>query len=545
MKNTLKYTFLSAMLVGFTACDVDNSLPEIKDAENTIKLDAGSVDFSKYVAVGASFTAGFSDGALFKTGQQYSFPNTLASKFKMVGGGDFVQPLMADNIGGMVTSAGAVSQDQRFYFDAQTQKPKRLTDKPGTVEGTAATNAPNFNNYGLPGAKSFHFVTPGYAALNPYFGRMAPTQSTVIAEAASKQPTFFSLSEIGGNDVLGYAIAGGVGTNQTGNTNPATYGPTDITDPGVFAQTFTAMVNALTAGGAKGVVGTVPYVNSLPYFTTVPHNPLDPRTNAALQGQLASINTVYGALNQIFSDPAVNQPNRIIQFKADQANPVVIKDESLVNLEGQITAALNGNPQFPAFVQQFGLPAAAAPLVATLLGRTYGQARPATADDYIVLPSSGIIGTVNGASVQALMGQGLPQAVAGQFSAEGITLPLEDKWVLTKSEVAELKTAVDAYNNTITSVATAKGLAVVDLKAILQQASTTGLVFDEFNMSTRFVFGGLVSLDGVHLTARGYALMANEMLKAIDKTYGSNFKDAKDGLAKAKNYPTNYSPALK
>ncbi len=44
-----------------------------------------------------------------------------------------------------------------------------------------------------------------------------------------------------------------------------------------------------------------------------------------------------------------------------------------------------------------------------------------------------------------------------------------------------------------------------------------------FNMTTDLVFGGLVSLSGIHLTARGYALMANEFLEQIDATYGSNF----------------------
>jgi hypothetical protein len=47
----------------------------------------------------------------------------------------------------------------------------------------------------------------------------------------------------------------------------------------------------------------------------------------------------------------------------------------------------------------------------------------------------------------------------------------------------------------------------------------------------------------VHLTARGYALMANAFLQAIDDTYGSNF-EASGNLAKANEYPTNYSPAL-
>ena len=38
-------------------------------------------------------------------------------------------------------------------------------------------------------------------------------------------------------------------------------------------------------------------------------------------------------------------------------------------------------------------------------------------------------------------------------------------------------------------------------------------------MNTDLVFGGLVGLDGVHLTARGYALMANKFLEAIDADF--------------------------
>jgi hypothetical protein len=53
----------------------------------------------------------------------------------------------------------------------------------------------------------------------------------------------------------------------------------------------------------------------------------------------------------------------------------------------------------------------------------------------------------------------------------------------------------------------------------------------------------MFSLDGVHLTSRGYALAANEFLKAIDETYGTNFEES-GNFAKAADYPTNYSPTL-
>ncbi|WP_435254007.1 G-D-S-L family lipolytic protein [Tenacibaculum sp. A30] len=545
MKNTIKYTFLSALFLGFAACDVDNTLPEIKEeaeAENNIALSAGSVDFSSYIAVGGSFTAGYTDGALFKIGQQNSFPNILASKFAMVGGGDFNQPLMEDNIGGMIHPVtGDVVLDPRYYFDATTGLPTGLDKTPTTIAGYPATNAASFSNYGIPGVKSFHFLAPGYgspaglqvepATANPYFVRMSPTQSTLLAEIASKQPTFFTLSEMGGNDVLDYAVAGGAAG--------------EITPQAVFEQVFGAIINTLApTSDAKGVVANLPYITTLPHFTTVPYAPLDP-SNEEFAAQIDLLNNVYGAINQVYA--AAGEPERSIVFSKTAASPVVIEDENATDLEQYIIGGLQASPSFVPFVQSLGLPEAAAPLVAQLLGKQYGKARSATENDLLVLPSSGIIGTVNTAAAADLIAQSgglLPASLAGQFSAEGITLPLSDKWVLTPEEQAEIKTATDGYNTTIKAMAEAKGLAFVDLKALLEKASTTGLEFGDYNLNTSLATGGLVSLDGIHLTARGYALMANQMLLAIDEAYGSNFEVAKDGLAKAVDYPTNYSPFL-
>lgn len=547
MKN-YKYIGLFLLSLSITSCDVNNELDEIPaQVVEEVALNTNGLDFSKYVSIGASFTAGYTDGAMFKAAQENSFPNILASKF----GTDFKQPLMNDNIGGFVLggqpildpNTGANRFPPRLYFNGAG--PAVLPATPTTQLGAPATGGP-FNNFGAPGAKSFHLTFPGYGALNPYFGRMASSPTaTVMGDALAQNPTFFTLSEIGGNDVLGYALSGGSGVNQTGNLDPSTYGGNDITDPNVFAQVFNGMVTALTANGAKGVVANVPYITSLAHFTTVPHNPLDP-SNPDFAGQIPLLNTVFGAINQVFV--AVGQSNRVIQFSTTEANAVIVYDEDLADLSATITGALQASPTFVPFVQSLGLPAAAAPLVAQLLGAQYGQTRQATADDLFVLPSSSVIGTVNETHLGNLVAQSgglLPLTLAGQFSAEGITLPLADKWVITPQEQMNIKTATDAYNATISAVANANpNVALVDFKGILNEAST-GIMFDNYLMTTSLVTGGLVSLDGVHLTARGYALMANKILAAMDAEFGSNFTSATGGLAKAGNYPTNYSPALR
>lgn len=547
MKNILKYTLLSAFVTSFVACDVDNTLPEIKAPE--VELNAGSVDFSNYVALGASFTAGFTDNALFIAGQQNSFPNTLAKKFALVGGGEFTQPLMNDNFGGLILGGNPVLHPvtgerlfkERLVFDGAGPAPLTNLNPAAMSTTDFLLNNPTgpFNNLGVPGAKSTHFIAPGFgnianfpAAANPYAIRIAGnTNSSLMELFTAQNPTFFTLSEFGGNDVLGYALAGGDSTSS-------------ITDLATFDFALGKVEESLQGTGAKGVVANLPYITSLPHFTTVPYAPLDP-SNPVLAAQIPTLNTVYGALNQVYT--ALGETNRIVQFSTTAANPVIIHDESLTPLSGTIAAALGSNPAFVPFVQSLGLPASAAPLVAQLMGIQYSQARPATENDLLVLSSSSIIGEVNedaATNLITLSGGLLPASLAAQFSAEGITLPLADKWVLTPEEQAEIKTAVDNYNTSLKNMADENGYAFVDFKAILQEASATGLEFDNYNLNTSLVTGGLVGLDGVHLTARGYALMANKMLEAIDLTYGSNFTEGTNGLAKAGDFPTNYSPTL-
>ncbi|MES2131607.1 MAG: hypothetical protein V4506_04600, partial [Bacteroidota bacterium] len=80
------------------------------------KLDApdpgkGSLDVSKYVAIGNSITSGYADGALYYDGQMVSYPNLLAEQFKQVGGGNFTQPLMpVGSVGAGVTGTVVVSK---------------------------------------------------------------------------------------------------------------------------------------------------------------------------------------------------------------------------------------------------------------------------------------------------------------------------------------------------------------------------------------------------------------------------------------------------
>ncbi len=104
--------------------------------------------------------------------------------------------------------------------------------------------------------------------------------------------------------------------------------------------------------------------------------------------------------------------------------------------------------------------------------------------------------------------------------------------------------ATDAYNSTIEAVTSANPNAVlVDLNSVLAEAATTGFQYEDYIMTTDLVFGGLVSLDGIHLTGRGYALMASLFLETLDENFGSNFIDS-GTYPKSDDYPVFYPASL-
>ncbi|SMC71935.1 SGNH/GDSL hydrolase family protein [Moheibacter sediminis] len=515
MKNLSKI-FIATSLVVFASCEPDFDEP-VEDFQAT----SGDADFSKYIALGNSLTSGFTDNALFINGQVNSYPNMLAMQMAMAGGGAFTQPLMPDEIGGFNGPAP-------LYMDGRLN----LVINPATgAMGPVATPAQSpltmvngsVNNMGVPGAKSFHLGLNGYGNpagigvyANPYFVRFASSPSTsVIADAIAQQPTFFSLW-IGNNDVLSYATGGGVGVDRTGNFDPTTYGSEDITDPTVLATAIKNYLIALDAAGAKGVIANIPSITDIPYFTTVPHAPLSP-TNASFGPMIPALNAQFGQLNAVFDYLGV--PERKIVFNTDSASAVVIEDETLTDLSTQIRTVL---------VSQ-GVDVG----TATVLADTYKKSRQATAEDLIVFTSQTIIGQINTTRLTELMTMGVPQEQAAQLSVNGVTYPLTDKWVLIPTEKQAVLTATAAYNAAIRQLATDYNLAFVDAhKAMQDLSSQSGITYFGNTYTTTYVSGGAFSLDAVHLTGKGYAVVANYFIDAINQKYGSTLRNVNPN-----NYP--------
>lgn len=502
MKN--KFIYLAILAAGFASCE-----PEF---ENAVDADytSGDADFTTYVAIGNSLTAGYMDGTVYASGQMNSYPNMLAQQFSLVGGGNFTQPTFADdvnNLGGL-TLGGIPIGNTRLVIDASQGRPENIVGSP-TIEVSSITPGA-VNNMGVPGAKSFHLLAPGYGNLagvalgtaNPYFVRHASSPTaTVIGDAMSLNPTFFTCW-IGANDVLAYATSGGSGVDQTGNGVVSTYGPNDITDPTTFENVYSTLIGTLTSGGAKGVVATIPSVTSIPYFTTVPYAPLSP---AALGGQanIDALNAnLYVPLDGIFT--AFGEPNRVNPLSGTSANPILIYDADAADRSAQITGALT-----PLY----------GPTIAAEFGATFGRARQATAADLVVLTAQSVIGTPNTSATPAM--------IAAGANLNGVSYPIGNQWVLTSNEKNRVATATTAYNNSIISIANTFDIAVLDANALMNQL-VSGLQIETGQIYTANYFSGsategavLFSLDGVHPNARGYAVIANAFINTINGYYNA------------------------
>ncbi|WP_026914180.1 lipase [Christiangramia portivictoriae] len=507
MKNYFKY--MAILALGIVSCE-----PELENSiEDGDVYTNGEADFSNYVALGNSLTAGYADGGLYVTGQQNSFPNILAEKFSMVQEtGEFLQPLVNDNTGGLLLGGNQITQN-RFVLavGANGPSPARYTGAQPTTEVSNKLSGP-FNNMGVPGAKSYHLGAPNYGSVagvaagtaNPYFARFSSSESaTVLQDALAQDPTFFTLW-IGNNDVLGYATSGGVGEYQETETNPALYADGDITNPVIFNAVYGQLASSL-AETADGVLINIPDVTSVPFFTTVPNNAL--ALDAATATQLTQyFQAVSGVLTQVLIGQGVPAP----QAQA---------------LAGQYAITFNEGPN------RF--------LIDTPVTQTNPLGfRQMTEEELLVLTiDQGALASGYG-SVQFTQAVGEVIAVlqAGGMPTEaqvntlfGAVSGIDDKDVLDSEELANIKDATTKFNNSIQTYADQFGLGYVDANALLTQLDNGGISFDGGSVNSNFVTGGAFSLDGVHLTPRGYAIIANAIIDEINATYGSNVPKANVG----------------
>ena len=81
-----------------------------------------------------------------------------------------------------------------------------------------------------------------------------------------------------------------------------------------------------------------------------------------------------------------------------------------------------------------------------------------------------------------------------------------------------MRSTIQQYNQIIDGVAASVQAPVVDLYGLVNQLAAFGYEVNGNLLTTQYL-GGLFSLDGVHPTNTGYALMANAFISVMNRDF--------------------------
>lgn len=102
--------------------------------------------------------------------------------------------------------------------------------------------------------------------------------------------------------------------------------------------------------------------------------------------------------------------------------------------------------------------------------------------------------------------------------------PLTDPGVLTAAEATTVRATVTAYNQVISQQAQSVGATLVDINALFTQLAASGLTVNGYTGTASFL-GGFFSLDGIHPTNTGYAVVANTFINTMNSSINTKIPD--------------------
>ncbi|MEZ5400180.1 MAG: hypothetical protein R2729_10970 [Bryobacteraceae bacterium] len=110
----------------------------------------------------------------------------------------------------------------------------------------------------------------------------------------------------------------------------------------------------------------------------------------------------------------------------------------------------------------------------------------------------------------------------GYAAMVGAPSALDRAQVIPASAAAAVAARVDAYNDAIREVAAANGAVVYDLASLYRRVREEGAAAGSTRLTADYL-GGFYSLDGYYPGRTGHALIANEIVALINRTYGESF----------------------
>jgi phospholipase/lecithinase/hemolysin len=150
---------------------------------------------------------------------------------------------------------------------------------------------------------------------------------------------------------------------------------------------------------------------------------------------------------------------------------------------------------------------------------------------------SAALGIVPGDYVNAT-GLGEVKAMLGASTLN----PLTADAVLTAAEATQVQAQVDAYNAVIASQVASAGGILVDIHSLFA-AMAGGVPINGYTATNAFL-GGLFSLDGIHPTNTGYAIVANAFIDTMNANLSTTVPDVDVSAVAAADplFPPNIVP---
>ncbi len=404
-----------------------------------VATDWGTADFSTYVALGGSITAGMQSGSVFESAQYYNYPSIFT---RAAGITDFQQPLVADP--GMLVIDGSFAQGHlRVVLDENgnpTIEPTPWVDPDFWMSMLLNVDLDrSYNNLAIPLLTADEMLWRVHGdgnPPNPYLDMFLRSEQPGVEQAISLNPTFITLM-FGFSEIM----------------YPATLGSGELSDsPEEFQESYRTILDLLT--------------ESLPHcgfaMLTVPP---------------------------------------VAQSAAFSLQPWYVTDEF-----DEMLPDAEGNP----------IPLLSDCCELSDSDRVYFQAKLKT-DEGVGYPFEQV-------SLALQLRDGISEVEAENMIAEmwpecGLEVLTEADF-LSLEEYSSLMQATSDYNDIIASLADEYNCLFVDVASIFYNA-VEGTAYNGWPITGEFL-GGLYSLDGMHPTRYGQAMIAEMLIEVVNEEYGSN-----------------------
>ena len=484
-------------------------------------VDPQALDFSGYISLGGSYTAGFMDNALYSEGQHSAYPVLLAETFRAANPSlVFNVPDVNDEVG--YSRTVVVNQTEtyhlgRFKFDEPGNVPaikgnayayiydpafdpgrqgcphvvRALFDDSPTRPQDYFTpySGPKFQNYALPNVSLVQMFNPGLgdpldANVNDYFLRVKnDTFNTVLDDALNQDYTFFTMW-FGITELSTFALDGGQGF---------------LTSSADFGVRIRAVIgDVLRSKSSHGLIAYVPNILDFPFFNGTTESSGVNTPFALTAQQAAELNRAYWLQGY----------PRVDYFHAGNDNHYLIETR---------TGAL----------------------------RQFRPGKEYVTIDFAFIQGQLGSGQARGCDGEVVDGIGLGIAHLNEVIEvdDGVSVPLAfpipGQYVLDQDEVTSLTQRAAEYNDEISEALievlsdpdnleskAINRIGIVEMDKAFLDFKRDGAIYDESGFPIMYYddgIAGVFSADGLHVTPKGQAWVANEFIKKLNGRFGTNF----------------------